>query len=406
MSVFTNAMEQLEAVAKSAPVDASALEDLRHPQRMVFVEFPVTMDDGSRRFFQGYRVQWNNARGPFKGGIRFHPQVEIEEVKALAFWMTIKCAVVNIPYGGGKGGVAVDPKTLSKPELERLTRAFTRAIADVIGAEKDVPAPDVNTNPAIMDILVDEFSKYIGHEELAVVTGKSLAHGGSEGRGTATGQGAFYVFESYREAFGLGSGPLKIAVQGFGNAGQSIASLLAKAGHKIVAVSDSRGGIYQENGLNMEEVTKHKEEKGSLEGFPNAVPVTQEGLLTCACDVLVPSALENQLTGDIAKRVQAKMVLEVANGPTTPEGDAVFFERQIPVVPDVLANAGGVATSYFEWVQNRQHEHWSEADVFGKLHPLMDAASKAVMDMAKTHQITQRKAAFAVAIQRVAEARK
>ncbi|HEU0051443.1 MAG TPA: Glu/Leu/Phe/Val dehydrogenase [Patescibacteria group bacterium] len=403
MSVFTNAMQQLDRATTFARLDPFTLERMHRPERIIDVEFPVVMDDGTVKFFHGYRVQWNDARGPFKGGIRFHSQVEMDEVKALAFWMTIKCAVVNIPYGGGKGGVTVDPKKLSKSELERLTRAFTRAIADVIGSDKDVPAPDVNTNPEIMDWLADEYAHALGHQDLAVVTGKSLAHGGSEGRGTATGQGAFYVFEAYRSALNLGAS-LRIAVQGFGNAGQSIADLLQRAGHKIVALSDSNGAIFSKEGIDIQAAKKYKAKKGVLAGFPGSESKTQEELLTCDCDVLVPSALENQLTASIAPNVKAKLILEIANGPTTPEADIEFFKRRITVVPDVLANAGGVATSYFEWVQNKKQEHWSEPEVFEKLERLMAEASKAVRQTAGKYQVTERQAAFILAIERVAEA--
>jgi len=403
MSVFTNAMQQLDAAAKLAPLDPSVVEFLHHPQRIVDVEFPVKMDNGSWRFFRGFRVQWNNARGPYKGGIRYHEQVDMDEVKALSFWMSIKCAVVNIPYGGGKGGVAVNPKLLSAGELERLTRAYTRSIADVIGSDKDIPAPDVNTNPLLMDIIADEYAKTVGHPDLAVVTGKTLDHGGSEGRGAATGQGAFYVFQSYAKKFGLAPG-LRVAVQGFGNAGQHIARLFHQAGYPVVAVSDSQSGIFSEQGLDILEAIKYKNAHGKVEGFPGSQTISQEALLTSVCDVLVPAALENQLTGEIAKRVQVKLILEVANGPTTPEADAVFAERNIPVVPDVLANGGGVATSYYEWVQNKESAHWSEAEVFAKLEPLMQAAADETIQAADRYHVTQRQAAFIVAIGRIGEA--
>ncbi|MDO8584129.1 MAG: Glu/Leu/Phe/Val dehydrogenase [bacterium] len=403
MSVFTNAMQQLDRAATFAHLDPVVLERLHHSDRIVDVEFSVLMDDGSVKIFRGYRVQWNNARGPYKGGIRFHPQVEMDEVKALSFWMTIKCAVVNIPYGGGKGGVTVDPKKLSKGELERLSRAFIRSIADVIGSDKDVPAPDVNTNPQIMDWMVDEYGRVIGHEDLAVITGKSLEHGGSEGRGAATGQGAFYVFASYQKALNLGAG-LKVAVQGFGNAGQSIAELMMKAGHLVVALSDSNGAITKNDGIDVTAAIAYKKEKGVLAGFPGSETKTQEELLTCDCDVLFPSALENQLTGIIAPNVKAKLIVEVANGPTTPEADVEFFKRRIPVVPDVLANAGGVATSYFEWYQNKKNEHWTEAEVLEKLKPLMDEAANAVMQTAQKYSVTDRQAAFILAVERITEA--
>ncbi|MBM3204843.1 Glu/Leu/Phe/Val dehydrogenase [Candidatus Uhrbacteria bacterium] len=403
-NAFENAMKQLAEVAKRAPgvVGTEIVEYLHHPVRIVDVEFPVVMDNGSRTFFHGYRVQWNNLRGPFKGGLRFHPQVDMDEVKALAFWMTIKCAVVNIPYGGGKGGVAVDPKRLSAGELERLTRAFTRSIADVIGSDKDIPAPDVNTNAQIMDWMVDEYGKITGKIDYALITGKSLGNGGSEGRGTATGQGAWYVFEAYQKKLGLGE-TCKVAVQGFGNAGQVIASLFYQHGHQVVAVSDSHGGIYQENGLDIPAVITHKTSTKTLAGFPGAKEMSQEDLLTCACDVIAPSALENQFTKEIAPRVQAKVILELANGPTTPEADEIFAQKNVTVIPDVLANSGGVATSFFEWQQNKSNEHWTEQQVFEKLKGLMDAASQDVISIADQHHLTQRQAAFVLALKRIGE---
>jgi len=405
MNAFANAMQQLEAAGKTAAIDPVVLECLHHPQRIVDVEFPIRMDDGALRYFHGYRVQWNDARGPFKGGIRFHPQVEIDEVKALSFWMAIKCAVVGIPMGGGKGGVAVDPKLLSKGELERLMRAFTRSIADVIGQDKDVPAPDVNTTPWLMDILADEYAKYVGHPEPAVVTGKTIEHGGSEGRGTATAQGGYYVFEAYRSRLGM-DGPVRVAVQGFGNAGMTFAKIVSQQGHTVVAVSDSQGGVFRAEGLDVAAVVKHKEATGSVKDFPGAQNVTQEELLVCDCDLLVPSALENQITGENATRVRAKAILELANGPTTPDADAVLKGKGITVIPDVLANAGGVATSYLEWEQNKKGEHWTEADVFAKLRTVMRDAAQAVQAAAEKYQTTNRQGAFIAAIDRIGTALK
>ncbi len=403
MNPFTNAMRQLELAATIAPLDSMTLERLRHPQRIVEVQFPVQMDDGSTRFFHGYRVQWNNDRGPFKGGLRFHAQVEMDEVKALAFWMTIKCAVAGIPFGGGKGGVTVNPKELSKGELERLMRAFTRSIADVIGPDKDIPAPDVNTNPPLMDILADEYGKIIGHAEPAVVTGKTIEHGGSEGRGIATGQGGYYVFDVYRQKFGFDPESGSVVVRGFGNAGQVIAKLFHHHGYRVIAVSDSQGGIHDERGLDIPALIKYKEATGQVKGFFGAREINQEQLLTLPCGVLVPSALENQLTGEIAPRVQAQMILELANGPTTPEADAYFAKHGTIVIPDVLANAGGVTTSFLEWQQNKIGEHWSEQEVFSRMEPLMREAAKAVIHTAEKYGATQRQAAFVLAIERLEE---
>lgn len=406
MSVFKNAMQQLEAAARVAHVSADVVERLRHHERVIDVHVPVRMDDGSTRLFHGYRVQWNSARGPYKGGIRYHEQVDMDEVKALSFWMAIKCAVVGIPYGGGKGGVAVNPKVLSKDEVERLTRGFTRAIADGIGPDKDIPAPDVNTTPAIMDILADEYGKIVGSFQPAVVTGKTIAKGGSEGRGTATAQGGFYVFEAFRAKVGMDPESATVVVQGFGNAGHVIAHLFYHHGYKVVAVSDSEGGVHDESGLDIPALVAHKEQTGSVIGFKGLPTLSQEEILTLPCGVLVPSALENQLTGEIAPRVRAQLVLELANGPTTPEADAYFAQHGVVVIPDVLANAGGVTVSFLEWQQNKVNEHWTEGEVFERLKPIMHEAANAVAKTAETYSITHRQAAFVLAIERIGEAMK
>jgi len=404
MSAFTNAMQQLERAAALMTVRPEAMERLRHPERVVDVSFPVRMDDGATRMFHGYRVQYSNARGPYKGGIRYHQNVDIDEVKALSFWMAIKCAVVNIPFGGGKGGVTVDPKTLSKGELERLTRSFTRAIADVIGPERDVPAPDVNTTPEIMDWIADEYANVVGKPSPAVVTGKSIAHGGSEGRGQATGQGAFQVFEAFRAAHGMDVETSTVAVQGFGNAGQEIARLFHIHGYTVVAVSDSSAAIHDERGLDIPALIHHKKETGHVNGFSGSREITNAELLALPCGVLVPSALENQLTSANAEAVQAKMVLEVANGPTTPDADAILAKLGVIVVPDVLVNAGGVSVSFLEWMQNRTGEHWSEEEVMTRLNALMEDACDAVITTAKRVPVTYREAAYLVAIERIEKA--
>lgn len=406
MSVFENAMQQLERAASRAGIPSSVVERLRKPERIVEVTFPVKLTDGATRLFEGFRVQWNSARGPYKGGIRFHPQVDMNEVKALSFWMTIKCAVAGIPYGGGKGGVIVDPKTLSEEEVERIMRAYTRAIADMIGPRKDVPAPDVNTNPHLMDALADEYAKIVGHAEPAVVTGKSIEHGGSEGRNIATAQGGWFVLQRVSQTLGLESPNLRIAVQGFGNAGETMARIAREAGHLIVGLSDSRGSIRSEQGIDPAAAREWKKAHGSLEGLPGTVAGTQADLLTTACDVLIPAALENQLTKDIASNVKAKVILELANGPTTPDADRIFVERNIVVIPDVLANAGGVATSYLEWKQNLDGEHWSQEKVLGELRPLMENAADRVFEIAAELSIPLRDAAFVLALRRIAEAYK
>ena len=394
-------MRQLELAASAMQLPAPILARLREPERIVDVRFPVVMDDGSEKLFHGYRVQYSNARGPYKGGLRFHPNVDLDEVKALSFWMAIKCAVVNIPFGGGKGGVTVNPKDLSVAELERLSRALCRAIADVIGPDKDVPAPDVNTTPQIMDWISDEYAKIVGTPTPAVITGKTIPNGGSEGRGAATGHGAYRVFESFREALGMDPETATVAVQGFGNAGQEIARLFNHHGYKVIAVSDSSGGLHDENGLDVPEIIKSKRETGKLGRPHGSREITNEELLLLPCGVLVPSALENQITEKNAGALECRMVLEVANGPTTPEADAILASRSVPVVPDVLVNSGGVATSFLEWEQNKTGEHWSEQEVFQRLEPLMDDASKAVIDAAKKFGVPYREAAFIVGLERI-----
>ena len=403
MNAFENAMKQLDRAEVLAPEQAVVIEQLRHPNRIVQVEFPVVLHTGLARYFSGYRVQWNNACGPYKVGIRFHPQVDMQEVKALSFWMAIKCAVVGIPYGGGKGGVAIDPKAHSHGDVEQVMRAFARAITDVVGSDKDVPAPDVNTTASLMDAFAEEYAKVTGKDDRAVVTGKSIEKGGSEGRGMATGQGAFYVFQTYADALFQGRAPaeIRVAVQGFGNAGQAIARLFYAAGYRVVAISDSQGGVYAEQGIHVRALIHHKRDTGSVMGFAGTQPMTQEELLTCACEVLAPSALENQLTETIAPKIQAKLILELANGPTTAEGERILSDHQILVIPDVLANSGGVTVSYFEWVQNKESVHWVETDVLERLEGVMREASKAVQAMAIKKQCTQREAAFLVAIARI-----
>lgn len=403
MSAFDNALLQLARATAVQSFPQEFLDRLSKSNRQIRVSIPVQMDDGSLSIFEGYRVQHNNARGPYKGGIRFHEQTDIEEVKALAFWMTLKCAVVNIPMGGGKGGVTVNPKLLSSRELELLSRGWMRAMADVVGPKKDVPAPDVNTTPQIMAWMADEYAKITGDTSGAVITGKPLDHGGSEGRGTATAQGGFYVFDALREKLGLPD-VCRIAIQGFGNAGSHAAELWTHAGHKLVATSDSKGAIYYEEGIDPIKLEEHKKATGSVIGFANSTTISQEELLTCSCDVLIPAALENQLTKENADRVQARVVLELANGPTTPEADDVLFTKNIHVIPDILANAGGVTVSTFEWEQNIKKEHWTEADVFMKLKEIMMREANAIFDSSCLSKTDLRRAAFLVALTRIANA--
>lgn len=404
MNVFRNALAQLDAAAQAHGFEPNFLAVIRKPKRILEVSVPVLMDAGSVKVFDGYRVQYNDARGPFKGGIRFHPQTDLNEVKALAFWMAVKCAVVGVPFGGGKGGVTVDPKKLSKGELERLSRAYLRAIATNIGPDTDVPAPDVNTNPEIMGWMADEYAKVTGKFQPAVITGKPLALGGSQGRTAATGRGGLYALEEFARLKGWEPKKLAVAVQGFGNVGFWFAKLAAKAGWRIVALSDSQGGIYAPKGLDPDKVMAYKKEKVSLVGFPGAQAVSNAKLLELPVDVLVPSALENQITDKNASRIKAAIVLEMANGPTTPEADVKLFKKGKAVIPDVLANSGGVAVSYFEWVQNRQGYYWSEAEVNAKLKPLMAEACGAVAKLAAEKNVSLRQAAFIVALKRIEEA--
>jgi glutamate dehydrogenase/leucine dehydrogenase len=404
MEVFKNALAQLGAAAAATKADPFTVEVLHRAKRTVQVAFPVVMDDGSTRIFEGYRVQHDDARGPFKGGIRFHPQADMDEVKALAFWMAIKCAAVNVPFGGGKGGVTVDPESVSKAELERVTRGYTRAIAPVIGPDVDVPAPDVGTDGQVMSWIVDEYSKIVGKPSPAVVTGKPIPLGGSEGREAATGQGGLYVLDAYMKDAGQEPSSFRVAVQGFGNVGYHFARLAHGRGYKIVAVSDSKGGIHVPGGLDPVAVAEHKKATGLLQGFPGSMDISGDDILFIDCDVLVPAALENQLTATTAQGVKAKTVLELANGPTTPDADAWFVAHGVTVLPDVLANSGGVAVSYYEWEQNRRNEKWTEAEVATKLLPLMTAAYDAVKAMAAKHDTTMRLAAFGVAIERIGAA--
>ena len=400
------------------------IDTLKQPQRQINVTLPVTMDDGSQRIFEGYRVQFNNARGPYKGGIRYHPNVSLDEVKALSFWMAMKCAVADLPLGGGKGGIIVDPKTLSEHELERLSRSYARAIADVIGPDSDVPAPDVNTNGIIMGWMVDEYIKtvnsrsFMAHgrdaELRSTFTGKRISDGGSEGREEATGLGGLFVLQTILEKLEL-RGKLTAAVQGFGNVGYNMAKFLSEAGFTVVAVSDSKGGIYVPDGINPALTMECKKKNGYLAGcycsgsvcdLKKGKQISNEELLTLPVDILVPAALENSLTRENAGNIQAKVVLEMANGPTTPEADAILYKRGIPVIPDVLSNSGGVTVSAFEWEQNREGQKWTKEQVNTKLSEKMEKAALAVWDASKQYKTDLRTAAFAVALGRILGAMK
>jgi glutamate dehydrogenase/leucine dehydrogenase len=362
------------------------------------------MDDGSIRMFDGFRVQHNTARGPAKGGIRFHQDVNIDEVKALGTWMTWKCSVVDIPYGGGKGGIIVDPKQLSLGELERLSRRFITEIQGIIGPERDIPAPDVNTNSQIMAWMMDQYSRNKGYPIPGMITGKPLALGGSVGRNEATARGLQFCVREAVRATGIDLAGATVVVQGYGNAGNIAARLLMGDGAKVVAVSDSHGGIYARDGLDPARVLRWKEEHGSVQGFGNTDNVTNEELLEIPCDILVPAALEGQITAHNAGKIKAKLIAEAANGPTTPDADRILHEKGILLLPDILANAGGVTVSYFEWAQNIQGFYWTEEEVDERLHRVMMRAFKAVYETAQNHNVDMRTAAYIVAIGRVAEA--
>ncbi len=408
MSLFENTLAQIAKASALMGLAPSVHELISHHERILEVAVPVKMDDGRLQVFRGYRCQHNSIRGPYKGGIRFHPDVDLEEVKALSAWMTMKCAVVNIPLGGGKGGIIVDPKQLSPRELESMTREYARAIAPFVGPDVDVPAPDVYTNSQIMGWFADEYSRYRGKNVLGVVTGKALAMGGSQGRDTATSQGGVYVLEEYlREADKIRPG-LTVAIQGFGNAGSFMAMLLAQKGLKVVAVSDSKSGLYQPMGLDVKELMSCKAERGAVSEYtklhPEARLITNEELLTLDVDILVLSALENQVRVDNADKVQAKLLLELANGPVTPEADEILKNKGIAVIPDILANAGGVTVSYFELVQNEANYYWSAEEVQAKLKPIMVEAWRSVSENAKKYNSTYREAAFITALKRLEDA--
>ncbi|OGY87345.1 MAG: glutamate dehydrogenase [Candidatus Kerfeldbacteria bacterium RIFOXYA2_FULL_38_24] len=401
---FNAALQQLKKAADIAQIDAEIVEQLRQPQREYHIAIPVRMDNGSLKIFTGYRVQHNDARGPHKGGIRFHPKTDINEVKALSFWMTFKCACVGIPYGGGKGGVTVDPKKLSIGELERLARGWARAMAPYIGPDKDIPAPDVYTTPQIMAWIMDEYSKAVGKYTPGVITGKPLAVGGSQGRGTATAQGGIYVTEELIKKMRL-KNP-QVVVQGFGNAGSFFAKLASKKGWKVVAVSDSKGGIYNPKGLDITKLFAHKQKTHSVLDFPGSKNISNTQILTLACDILVPAALEGVITKEVAGKIKARAIVELANGPTLPEADEKLAKRGITLVPDILANAGGVTVSYFEWVQNLSNYYWTEKEVFEKLKPIMVQAFNDVWSAGQKYKTDLRTGAYIHATTRIAAAMK
>src|SRR4051812_5726538 len=401
--LFDVAVEQFQIAADVLGLDDDMRKILSHCQRELTVHFPVEMDDGSVEVFTGYRVQHNSGPGPTKGGIRYHHSVALEEIKALAMWMTWKCAVVGLPYGGAKGGVQVNPKQLSQAELQNLTRRYTTAIQPFIGPNQDIPAPDVNTNPQIMAWLMDTYSMNIGYSVPGVTTGKPIVLGGSEGRNEATGRGCVFAIESATRILDLDVANSRTAVQGFGNAGSVAARLMAELGSSVVAVSDSRGGIYNPAGLDLSAVAAHKSRTGSVVGFRDADDVSNENLLLLPVEILIPAALENQITEENAGKIQAALIAEAANGPTTPEADAILYDRNIFVIPDILANAGGVTVSYFEWVQALQAFPWTEHEVNERLRRIMNRAFDAVVGTSTKYGVHMRTAALVRGIDRVAE---
>jgi glutamate dehydrogenase (NAD(P)+) len=402
---FRIAQQQLDEAAAILKLDPALHELLRWPLRELHVTLPVKLDDGSTQIFHGFRVQYNDARGPTKGGIRFHPAETIDTVRALAAWMTWKCAVVDIPLGGAKGGVICNPKEMSPGELERLSRAYVRQVGRILGLEKDVPAPDVYTTPQIMAWMADEFSFLQGHNEFGVITGKPLALGGSEGRNDATARGGLACLREAGKVLGLELRGATTAIQGYGNAGSFAHSLgVELLGLKVVAVSDSKGGIYNPAGLDPARVSAHKQQTGSVVGFPGATPLANDELLELDVAILIPSALENVITESNAARIKVKISAELANGPTTPEADRILHERGVYVIPDFLCNAGGVTVSYFEMVQNAYGYYWDLDLVHERLDKKMTAAFHAVHEAARQHQTHNRLAAYLVAVNRVAEA--
>jgi len=398
------ALRQFNIAADHLPLKRGIREFLAYPKRELTVNFPVKMDDGSVRVFTGYRVHHSTVLGPTKGGIRYHPDVTLNEVRALAMWMSWKCAVVGLPYGGAKGGVIVNPKELSMEELEHLTRRYATEISILMSPEGDIPAPDVGTNPQTMAWIMDTYSMHRGHSTPSVVTGKPLSLGGSQGRVEATGRGVTIAAREVGRTRGMSLAGSKVAVQGYGNVGSVAAYLLADLGCTIVAASDSAGGVYNPKGLDARALLKHKEQRGSVAGFPGADRVTNEELLELPCDILVPSALEGQIDGDNAPRIKAKLIVEGANGPITPDADIVLDERKVTVAPDIVANAGGVIVSYFEWVQGLQQFFWTEEEVNQNLERIMVRSLGLVMKTAQEKQVNLRTAALIRSIERVAEA--
>ena len=402
---FKMAQNQIDTCAKILKLDSNAHSIIRVPMRELHVSLPVRMDDGTIKVFQGFRVQYNDARGPTKGGIRFHPEETIDTVRALAAWMTWKCSLLDLPLGGAKGGIICNPKEMSKSELERLSRAYINQVGRFIGPDRDIPAPDVYTNPQIMAWMMDEYSKIAGKNQFGVITGKPLCVGGCAGRCDATARGGWYAIREAAKKFGINLKNATVAIQGYGNAGYC-AAYLGKSlfGCKIVAVSDSKSGIFNKTGLDADEVNLHKSNTGSVVNFPKTRSVSNKDILELDVDILIPAALENVITGENANKVKAKIVAELANGPTTPEADDVLHKNGVHVIPDFLCNAGGVTVSYFEMVQNSYMYYWEDKEVYERLDKKMTVAYDSVLETSKRHKINMRQAAYVVAVERVVEA--
>jgi glutamate dehydrogenase (NADP+) len=405
--LFAKARKRLKQAAKHLDVEREIIEKLRYPKETLAASLAVRMDDGSRRVFKAWRCRYDDTRGPTKGGIRYHPAVNLDEVMTLAFWMTFKCAVVNLPYGGAKGGVCVDTRQLSKAELERLSRAYVHAFAAFIGPERDIPAPDMYTSGMVMGWMADEYSSIVGQPTPAVLTGKPIALGGSLGREDATGRGGYYVVRHLENELGLAPGKSRVIVQGFGNVAYHFAALMHDAGYRICGVSDSRSAIYDGEGLDPRAVMAHKRETGGLAGAPSTSrrrEMSNAELLELECELLVPAAMENQIHEDNAPAIKAPVILELANGPVTPAADRVLNARGVRVVPDILANAGGVTVSYFEWVQNKAGYYWGLEEIHARLREIMEPETRRVWALADAKAIDLRTAAYVHALDRIAAA--
>ncbi len=405
-NILTSTLKMIKQSVDLAELSNDVYEHLKTPMRFVEVAIPVEMDDDSTKVFTGYRSQHNNVFGPYKGGLRYHPAVTTDSIKALSMWMTLKCSLVGVPFGGGKGAVVCDPTILSSKERERITRGYVRALGSILGPETDIPAPDVATDGQVMAWMADEYSSIMRVPSFGVVTGKPLAVGGCVGRNEATGRGCFFVAREAAKAFKIPFEHARIAIQGFGNVGSNAAILFADQGCPIIAVSDVSGGIYNEKGLDISTLLDHVEKTGFVKGFPGGEEINNEDLLATECDILIPAALENQITGRNAANVKAKIVIEAANGPTTPEADQILKEKNVLVVPDILANSGGVTVSYFEWVQNMQHFSWTEIEVNDRLYRILEKSFQDVLGFGKRNGLWIRDAALAIGVKKVTDAKK